>query len=36
MQKKLLGIIGVNLDVNDQVLIRYFAFVKHLKKVGTT
>ena len=29
MQAQLLGIMGVDLDVNDQVLITYTAFVKH-------
>jgi len=34
MQRKLLGIIGVDFDPIGQLLIRYSAFVKYLKKNG--
>jgi hypothetical protein len=33
---KLLGIISVGFDVTDQLLIRSFAFVRYLKKNGST
>jgi len=36
MQKKLLGIINVDFDAKDQLLIIYCAFVKYLKKNGNT
>jgi hypothetical protein len=36
MQRKLLGIISVDFDVTDQLLIIYSAFVKYLKKNGNT
>jgi len=36
MQKKLLGIISVNFDAAGQLLIIYSAFVKYLRKNGST
>jgi len=36
MQRKLLGIISVNFDATGQLLIRYSAFVKYLRKNGNT
>jgi hypothetical protein len=33
---KLLGIINVGFDVTDQLLIRYFAFVRYWRKNGST
>jgi len=32
MQRKLLGIINVDFDATGQLLIRYSAFIKHLRK----
>jgi hypothetical protein len=34
MQRKLLGIISVDFDITDQLLIIYSAFVKYLRKNG--
>jgi len=34
MQMKLLGIINVDFDATDQLLITYSAFVKYLRKNG--
>jgi hypothetical protein len=36
MQKKLLGIISVDFDVKDQLLIRYSIFVRYWRKNGST
>jgi hypothetical protein len=36
MQTKLLGIISVDVDVTDQLLIRYSVFVRHWRKNGST
>jgi len=36
MQRKLLGIINVDFDAIDQLLITCFAFVKYLRKSGNT
>ena len=36
MQRKLVGIISIGLDVKGQLLIIYSAFVKHLTKNGNT
>jgi len=32
VQRKLLGIIGVDFDVTGQLLIKYSAFIKHLRR----
>jgi hypothetical protein len=32
MQRKILGVINVDFDVTDQLLIAYSAFIKYLKK----
>ena len=34
MQRKLLGIINVDFDGTDEILIIYSAFVKYLRKMG--
>jgi hypothetical protein len=36
VQMKKLGVINVDFDANDQILILYFAFVKYLRKNGNT
>jgi len=36
MQRKLLGIINVDFDATDQLLIVYSAFVKYLRMNGNT
>ena len=36
MQRKLLGIVDVDLDITGELLIVYFAFIKYLIKNGKT
>ena len=36
MQRKLLGIVSVNLDAKGQLLIIYSAFIKYMKEYGNT